>query len=244
MVWFHTILEFPFGSLGVFPGGLKHSLCSWQFFELDILKCFIVLVFLFIIWCLELPFCSIILCSWHFVTWCPRMPLVMGFPFKWCDVLNWLQMLCSSLCLRLTFVGLKSWVAFIFLGFLLTFDVLICFGVPWFQVGDNSLFSSWWQFLFNVQVFHGNLSCIHVYSHFGLKLIFYYFKWLCVRVDQVENGFMFVNSTSEIIQGGLQSIMNNTNTLWSSSCAANHIESPSYPHGFKYVKRSWTKQGG
>jgi len=63
----------------------------------------------------------------------------LGFPFKWCDVMNCLQVLPSSLCLRLTFASLKSWIAFIFLGFLLTFDVLICFGVPCFQVDD-----SWW----------------------------------------------------------------------------------------------------
>jgi hypothetical protein len=42
---------------------------------------------------------------------------------------------------------------------------------------------------------------------------------------------MFVGSTSEIIQGDLQSIMNNTNTLWSSSYATNHIESQVTPMG-------------
>jgi hypothetical protein len=40
---------------------------------------------------------------------------------------------------------------------------------------------------------------------------------------------MFVGSTFEIIQGDLQNIMNNTNTLWSSYHATYHIESQVTP---------------
>jgi hypothetical protein len=42
---------------------------------------------------------------------------------------------------------------------------------------------------------------------------------------------MFAGSTFEIIQGDLQNIMNNTNTLWSSYHATYHIESQVTPMG-------------
>jgi hypothetical protein len=47
---------------------------------------------------------------------------------------------------------------------------------------------------------------------------------------------MFVGSTSKIIQGDLQRIMNNTNTLWSSSYVAYHIESQVTPMGFSMLE--------
>jgi hypothetical protein len=55
---------------------------------------------------------------------------------------------------------------------------------------------------------------------------------------------MFAGSTSEIIQGDLQSIMNNTNTLWSSSYATNHIESQITPMGSNMLEDFETNKEG
>jgi hypothetical protein len=69
-----------------------------------------------------------------------------------------------------------------------------------------------------------------------------HFGWFLLV--HAEDGFMYASSTSKIIQNNLQSNMNNTNTLWSSSYVEDHIESQVYPHGFQYVRRFWAKQGG